>query len=180
MLGNVWEWTSTYLAKSSDQRVLRGGSYLDSADGSFNHKVTTSTRMGNTADSSADNMGFRCAKSLPGKPVRKPNGYVYENVKKKRLPPGAVDPLKEGGKSAEELVQAIAANKGAEGLQEWMDRHGLGSTVMQASDAMKKQEAKRKAREEHMEAAIRDELAAHSFEDLSDVEARELLSKEEL
>jgi hypothetical protein len=44
MLGNVWEWTSTYLAKSSRQRVLRGGSYLDSASGEWNHKVSTSTR----------------------------------------------------------------------------------------------------------------------------------------
>jgi formylglycine-generating enzyme required for sulfatase activity len=79
MLGNVWEWTSTYLSKSSGQRVLRGGSYLDSADGSFNHKVTASTRMGNTADSSADNMGFRCAKSMPGKPARKPQGCVNES-----------------------------------------------------------------------------------------------------
>jgi hypothetical protein len=43
--------------------------------------------------------------------------YVYDNVKKKRLPPGAGDPLKDGGKGVEELVQAIAAEKGAEGLQ---------------------------------------------------------------
>jgi hypothetical protein len=46
--------------------------------------------------------------------------YVYDNVKKKRLPPGAGDPLKDGGKGVEELVQAIAAEKGAEGLQVWM------------------------------------------------------------
>ena len=26
------------------------------------------------------------------KPVRKPQGYAYDNVKKKRLPPGAGDP----------------------------------------------------------------------------------------
>ena len=45
----------------SRREVLRGGSYLDSSDGSFNHMVTISTRMGNTADSSADNVGFRCA-----------------------------------------------------------------------------------------------------------------------
>ena len=65
---------------------------------------------------------------------------MYDNVKKKRLPPGAVDPLKEGGKGAEELVQAIAADKGAEGLQQWMDKQGLGTTVMSAADASKKRE----------------------------------------
>ena len=124
MLGNVWEWTSTFISKSSRQRVLRGGSYLDSSDGEWNHKVTTSTRMANTEDSSADNMGFRCAKSASGQSPRKPRGYQYENVKKRRLPPGAGDPLKDGGKAAEELVQAIASEKGANGLQDWMDKQG--------------------------------------------------------
>lgn len=84
MLGNVWEWTSTLFSKSSQQRVLRGGSYLDSVDGAFNHEVTVSTRMGNTADSAADNVGFRCAKSVPGGPHHKPRGSLthlcfYEN-----------------------------------------------------------------------------------------------------
>lgn len=63
--------------------------------------------MGNTADSSADNMGFRCAKTVPGGPDRKPRGYVYDQRKKKRPPPGVGDPLKDGGKAAEQLVQAI-------------------------------------------------------------------------
>uniref|UniRef100_A0A7S2H443 Sulfatase-modifying factor enzyme-like domain-containing protein n=1 Tax=Haptolina brevifila TaxID=156173 RepID=A0A7S2H443_9EUKA len=180
MLGNTWEWTSTYLAKSSGQRVLRGGSYLDSPDGAFNHMVTTSTRMGNTADSSADNMGFRCAKSLPGKPSRKPRGYSYDNVKKKRLPPGAGDPLKDGGKGAEELVQAIAAEKGAAGLQEWMDKQGLGTTVMTAADAQKKREEAKEVREAQWMEAVAEQREAESFDDLSDTQAFREVSKEEL
>ena len=172
MLGNVWEWTSTYLSKSSGQRVLRGGSYVDSADGSFNHKVTASVRMGNTADSSADNMGFRCARSAAGKAPRKLQGYSYENVKKKRLPPGAADPIKEGGKGAEELVQAIAAEQGAEGLQQWMDKHGLGTDVMTAKDAMEKREKAKVAREEAFEKEMRQFEAERSWDDLSDAEAR--------
>ena len=179
MLGNAWEWTSTYLSKSSDQRVLRGGSYLDSSDGTFNHKVTTDTRMGNTADSSADNMGFRCCRSAPGKPARRARGYVYDNVKRKRLPPGAADPLKDGGKGAEELVQAIAAEEGADGLQEWMDRHGLGTSVMTASAAMEKREEAARVREEALAEAERDYVAAESFDDLSDEEARLEAEKEE-
>ena len=178
MLGNVWEWTSTYLSKSSGQRVLRGGSYVDSADGSFNHKVTASVRMGNTADSSADNMGFRCARSAAGKAPRKLQGYSYENVKKKRLPPGAADPIKEGGKGAEELVQAIAAEKGAEGLQQWMDKHGLGTDVMTAKDAMEKREKAKVAREEAFEKEMRQFEAERSWDDLSDAEALEALKDE--
>jgi len=180
MLGNTWEWTSTYLSRSSGQRVLRGGSYLDSADGAFNHKVTVSTRMGNTDDSSADNMGFRCARSVAGKPARKPQGYVYDNVKKKRLPPGAVDPLKEGGKGAEELVQAIAAEKGADGLQDWMDKHGLGTSVMTAADAMKKREEGKAAREAAFDEEVREYVAAASFDDLTDEDARKAVAKDEM
>ena len=139
------------------QRVLRGGSYLDSADGAFNHLVVASVRMGNTEDSSADNMGacccrlhasttsttfgttassatapgFRCAKSVAteGPSGVKPHGYRYDNVKKKRPPPGVGDPIKDGGKGAEEMVQAIAAEQGAEGLQKWMDKFGMGGEV---------------------------------------------------
>jgi len=180
MLGNVWEWTSTYLSKSSDQRVLRGGSYLDSPKGEWNHRVTTATRMGNTADSSADNMGFRCAKSLRDLTGRKPQGYQYDNKKKKRLPPGAGDPLKDGGKSAEELVQAIAAEEGAEGLQRWMDKHGLGTDVMTAADAQKKRARDKEKREEVMEEYIRDAVEAESFDDPSDEEIKRELAKEEL
>ena len=64
----MWEWTATHFSKSSGQRVLRGGSYLDSAEGEFNHRVTVATRMGNTEDSAADNMGFRCAQSRSAGP----------------------------------------------------------------------------------------------------------------
>mmetsp|Transcript_6537 Transcript_6537/g.15115 ORF Transcript_6537/g.15115 Transcript_6537/m.15115 type:complete len:321 (-) Transcript_6537:16-978(-) len=75
--GNVWEWVSdrhttdhptTKLSNpkgpnKGDKRVLRGGSYLDSSDGSFNHGLRVTTRMGNTPDSSSHNIGFRCAMS---------------------------------------------------------------------------------------------------------------------
>ena len=104
---------------------------------------------------------------------------MYANVKKKRLPPGAADPLKDGGAKAEELVQTIAAEKGAAGLQQWFDKHGLGTEVMSAADAMKKQEAKRQARESFLDESIREQMASESFDDLSDMEAREMLSREE-
>jgi hypothetical protein len=208
--------------------VLRGGSYLDSADGAFNHLVVASVRMGNTEDSSADNMGacrcrhastttttfdttdssttspgFRCAKSVAseGPSGVKPHGYRYDNVKKKRPPPGVGDPIKDGGKGAEEMVQAIAAEQGAEGLQKWMDKFGMGGEVrrycelraprvphasqpkpalspptslissrqvMMAKDAMRKREKAAEKRREAEEAWIKDEIDAHSFDDLKD------------
>jgi len=72
MLGNVWEWTSDTFTPpqqqqqqelEQQQRVLRGASYLDSRDGKFNHRTRVTTRMGNTEDSSSDNLGFRCVRS---------------------------------------------------------------------------------------------------------------------
>lgn len=68
MVGNIWEWTSTVFGKDPqtkmDQYTLRGGCYIDSLDGSFNHKADVTTRMGNTADAGSDNIGFRCARSV--------------------------------------------------------------------------------------------------------------------
>ncbi|EDO43741.1 predicted protein [Nematostella vectensis] len=68
MIGNAWEWVGDEF-KSPEGRgekkfVLRGGSYIDSRDGKFNHKARVTTRMGNTADAGSDNISFRCARSL--------------------------------------------------------------------------------------------------------------------
>nr|KAF6491162.1 sulfatase modifying factor 2 [Molossus molossus] len=70
LVGNVWEWTaSPYQGADQDMRVLRGASWIDTSDGSANHRARVTTRMGNTPDSASDNLGFRCASSigrLPG------------------------------------------------------------------------------------------------------------------
>ena len=90
--------------------------------------TTTSTASTHPSTTSP---GFRCAKSVAteGPSGVKPHGYRYDNVKKKRPPPGVGDPIKDGGKGAEEMVQAIAAEQGAEGLQKWMDKFGMGGEV---------------------------------------------------
>lgn len=67
ILGNVWEWVQT---KQNDQRILRGGSFIDSLDGSFNHLVSVSTMQTNSPDSTASNIGFRCASSVKSKSER--------------------------------------------------------------------------------------------------------------
>uniref|UniRef100_A0A3P9IL93 Inactive C-alpha-formylglycine-generating enzyme 2 n=1 Tax=Oryzias latipes TaxID=8090 RepID=A0A3P9IL93_ORYLA len=63
MMGNTWEWTSSVFLAAKQMFVLRGASWIDTADGSANHKARVTTRMGNTPDSASDNLGFRCAAS---------------------------------------------------------------------------------------------------------------------
>ena len=48
MLGNAWEWVSDeFKDKGGETKyVLRGGSYIDTADGKHNHQVTVTTRYG--------------------------------------------------------------------------------------------------------------------------------------
>ncbi|XP_077448627.1 inactive C-alpha-formylglycine-generating enzyme 2 isoform X1 [Stigmatopora argus] len=61
MLGNTWEWTSSIFPSRQEMFVLRGASWIDTADGSANHRAQVDTRMGNTPDSASDNLSFRCA-----------------------------------------------------------------------------------------------------------------------
>ncbi|XP_003971079.3 inactive C-alpha-formylglycine-generating enzyme 2 [Takifugu rubripes] len=61
MMGNTWEWTSTKFPGAQLMYVLRGASWIDTVDGSANHRARVTTRMGNTPDSASDNLGFRCA-----------------------------------------------------------------------------------------------------------------------
>ena len=57
MVGNVWEWV---LGGTPEKRTLRGGSYVDSLDGRFNHLASVATRQTNSGDSASSTSGFRC------------------------------------------------------------------------------------------------------------------------
>ncbi|CAG4938036.1 unnamed protein product [Colias eurytheme] len=60
--GNVWEWTdSNWTQDDTKEKVKRGGSYL--CHHSYCYRYRCSARSHNTDDSSAGNLGFRCAKS---------------------------------------------------------------------------------------------------------------------
>lgn len=75
MTGNVWEWQRGGKHK---KRIVRGGSYVDSLDGSFNHAATLGVRATLHGTTTTGNVGFRCVKS----PKRKEEyHWVYENEK---------------------------------------------------------------------------------------------------
>lgn len=44
MMGNTWEWTSSIFPSAKPMYVLRGASWIDTADGSANHKARVTTR----------------------------------------------------------------------------------------------------------------------------------------
>eukprot|EP00040_Diaphanoeca_grandis_P005579 m.33522 g.33522 ORF g.33522 m.33522 type:complete len:381 (+) comp16832_c0_seq1:87-1229(+) len=69
-VGNVWEWVG---GGTKEKRVLRGGSYVDTIDGSANHLLRVSTRMENSADSGSHNTGFRCARTIKSSKKKKQN-----------------------------------------------------------------------------------------------------------
>jgi sulfatase modifying factor 1 len=59
MTGNVWEWMRGGKHKA---RIVKGGSYVDSLDGRFNHAATLGARATLHGTTSTGNVGFRCAK----------------------------------------------------------------------------------------------------------------------
>ncbi|CAH1117930.1 unnamed protein product [Phaedon cochleariae] len=59
MAGNVWEWTQDNWLGHPDSKVKKGGSFL--CHESYCWRYRCAARSQNTKDSSASNLGFRCA-----------------------------------------------------------------------------------------------------------------------
>lgn len=122
MVGNVWEWcVDPFPSKNPEDKhlTLKGGSFIDSVDGRYNHKATVVTRMGNTADSGSYNTGFRCASGTGG-----------------------------GGRKAppdQAKMQEIIAEGGVEALQEYL---GNGASVMKASELENMRDSLKAGRED--------------------------------
>lgn len=80
-LGNVWEWCDGEL---SDKKPIRGGSYVDTIDGSYNHALRVSTRMDQTPDSGSANTGFRCAADAPVRGADEDDGDIDQKRRRRR------------------------------------------------------------------------------------------------
>lgn len=62
MIGNVWEWTSDWWTEEKVDKVKKGGSFM--CHKSYCYRYRCAARSQNTPDSSAYNLGFRCAKDI--------------------------------------------------------------------------------------------------------------------
>jgi sulfatase modifying factor 1 len=66
MIGNVWEWTSDSWSvggqTNPNEKVKKGGSFMCHKDFCYRHRCAA--RSQNTDDSTASNLGFRCARSV--------------------------------------------------------------------------------------------------------------------
>jgi formylglycine-generating enzyme required for sulfatase activity len=69
MIGNVWEWTDGWYDKTRGWRVVRGGSWFNSAN-----FATANGRYGLflRSDYRLDLIGFRCCRSVPTAPSTPP------------------------------------------------------------------------------------------------------------
>jgi formylglycine-generating enzyme len=60
--GNVWEWCADWFGPDRQARSMRGGSYL--CHDSYCNRYRVAARTGSPPDSSAGNLGFRCARGV--------------------------------------------------------------------------------------------------------------------
>ena len=64
MIGNVWEWTEDWWTEERVDKVKKGGSFMCHKD--YCYRYRCAARSQNTPDSSAHNLGFRCARDTNG------------------------------------------------------------------------------------------------------------------
>jgi formylglycine-generating enzyme required for sulfatase activity len=64
LIGNVWEWTASLYADGDERRVARGGSWFCSRG--YCSAYRPDFRGKSPPDRAFNNVGFRCARDLPG------------------------------------------------------------------------------------------------------------------
>lgn len=107
MVGNVWEWTE---GGKETERALRGGSYIDTIDGSYNHALRVSSRQMVSPDSGGGNTGFRCASG------------EFLNTDQREIAIEGLDTSADG--MTQEKLQQVVAEKGIEGLTQYLAQMG--------------------------------------------------------
>eukprot|EP00928_Gymnodinium_smaydae_P024172 TRINITY_DN19649_c0_g1_i1.p1 TRINITY_DN19649_c0_g1~~TRINITY_DN19649_c0_g1_i1.p1 ORF type:complete len:387 (-),score=86.08 TRINITY_DN19649_c0_g1_i1:98-1258(-) len=120
MLGNVWEWAE---GGSEKARPLRGGSYVDTIDGSHNDVLRVWTRMENSPDSGSHNTGFRCASG-----------------KRNRNEAPAKSAAARAQGLDQEKLQEILAERGRDGLEQWLKEQGVGGSVMTPAELQQRRD----------------------------------------
>eukprot|EP00930_Biecheleria_cincta_P031611 TRINITY_DN2193_c6_g1_i1.p1 TRINITY_DN2193_c6_g1~~TRINITY_DN2193_c6_g1_i1.p1 ORF type:complete len:383 (-),score=101.41 TRINITY_DN2193_c6_g1_i1:18-1166(-) len=137
MVGNTWEWTQDPMPpprqqqqqqQQEEQFVLKGASFVDSIDGSFNHKATVVSRMGNAAADGGYNSGFRCVSGKGG-------GFRPRRLDQK-------------------LIEKIVEEKGVEGLQEYLKTSGHTNTQVLTPEKLKEKQEQMKKLKEQMSAEL--------------------------
>jgi len=124
MVGNVWEWTE---GGNEKERPIRGGSYIDTIDGSANHALRVSSRQMVSGDSGGGNTGFRCA-----------SGDSL-NTDHKEIAIEGIDTNQDG--MSQEKLQQVIAEKGVEGLTEYLASMGQNNAKVLTPEEIKKRQA---------------------------------------
>jgi formylglycine-generating enzyme len=74
LIGNVWEWMR---GGKLQKRIVRGGSYVDTLNGTYNHIASLGARSVIHGTTTTGNVGFRCCKT-PKK--RLEHHYIWHDI----------------------------------------------------------------------------------------------------
>jgi|MDSY01.1.fsa_nt_gb sulfatase modifying factor 1 len=124
MVGNVWEWTE---GRSDKEKPIRGGSYIDTVDGSANHALRVSSRQMVSPDSGGGNSGFRCA-----------SGDAL-NTDQREIAIEGIDTSADG--MSQEKLQQVIAEGGVEGLTAYLATQGQSNAKVLTPDEIRKRQA---------------------------------------
>jgi len=128
-VGNVWEWAE---GGNDKERPIRGGSYIDTIDGSANHALRVSSRQMVSPDSGGANTGFRCA-----------SGSAL-NADGREIAIEGLEDDGSGGMSQEKLQQVVA-EEGVEGLTKYLASMGQNNAKVLTPAEIKKRQAEGKS-----------------------------------
>jgi formylglycine-generating enzyme required for sulfatase activity len=123
MVGNVWEWVE---GGNEKEKPIRGGSYIDTIDGSVNHALRVSSRQMVSPDSGGGNTGFRCA-----------SGDAL-NTDQKEIAIEGIDTNEEG--MSQEKLQQVIAEGGVEGLTSYLASMGQNNAKVLTPEEIKKRQ----------------------------------------